>query len=313
MFKQVIVGVDQHQGGRDAIALAKLLVASDGELTLAHVYLGDPTLTRPSGSTFGAGERKRGRELLTAVRDESGVDAKLLCTASSSVGRGLHEVVEAQGADLLAVGSCQRSFVGRVLVGDDTRDALNGAPCAIAVAPFGYSQHSAVTSEIGVGYNGSPESVHALAVARQLAAEQGARVSAFEVVLLSDYPFGPDSGPVDTAISAFVDQARARIAALGDIEPHAGYGWSRRGTGAVRRLGRPAHCGLPRLRPDRPARSRQHLPAAHAHRAMSAARAVPRGTTTRSGQRKCRHGRGRGRLAASAHVNLALLRRLAKR
>jgi nucleotide-binding universal stress UspA family protein len=109
-------------------------------------------------------------------------------------------------------------------VGDDTRDALNGAPCAIAVAPFGYSQHSAVTSEIGVGYNGSPESVHALAVARQLAAEQGARVSAFEVVLLSAYPFGPASGPVDTAISAFVDQARARIAALGDIEPHAGYG-----------------------------------------------------------------------------------------
>jgi len=139
MFKQVIVGVDQHQGGRDAITLRKLLVASDGELTLAHVYLGDPTLTRPSGGTFGAGERKRGRELLTAVRDESGVDAKLLCTASSSVGRGLHEVVEAQGADLLVVGFCQRSFIGRVLVGDDTRDALNGAPCAIAVAPFGYS------------------------------------------------------------------------------------------------------------------------------------------------------------------------------
>lgn len=205
MFKQVIVGVDEHQGGRDAMALAKLLVASDGELTLAHVYLGDPTLIRPSGGTFGAGERKRSRELLTAARDESGVEAKLLCTASSSVGRGLHELVEAQGADLLVVGSCQRSFIGRVLVGDATRDALNGAPCAIAVAPFGYSQHSAVTSEIGVGYNGSPESVHALAVARQLAAEQRARVSAFEVVLLSAYPFGPDSGPVDTAISAFVD------------------------------------------------------------------------------------------------------------
>jgi nucleotide-binding universal stress UspA family protein len=224
MFKQVMVGVDEHQGGRDAIALAKLLVASDGELNVAHVYLGDPTLVRPSGGTFGDGERKRGRELFTAVRDESGVDAKLLCTASSSVGRGLHEVVEAQGADLLVVSSCQRSFIGRALVGDDTRDALNGAPCAIAVAPFGYSQHSAVTSKIGVGYNGSPESVHALSVARELASEHGARVSAFEVVLLSDYPFGPDSGPVDTAISAFVDQARARIAAFGDIEPHAGYG-----------------------------------------------------------------------------------------
>lgn len=32
MFKQVTVGVDEHQGGRDAIALAELLVASAARL-----------------------------------------------------------------------------------------------------------------------------------------------------------------------------------------------------------------------------------------------------------------------------------------
>ncbi len=224
MFRQVVVGVDEHQGGRDAIALAKLLVAKDGELTLAYVYLGDPTPVRGSRAAFEAAEGERGLELLAAARDQADVEARLLCVASWYVGRGLHELVEAQGADLLVVGSCRRCLIGRVLVGDDTRDALNGTPCAVAVAPFGYSEHSALTNKIGVGYNGSPESRHALAVARQLAAERGARVSAFEVVLLSDYPFGPDSGPIDRAISAFVDQARARVAALGDIEPHAGYG-----------------------------------------------------------------------------------------
>ena len=36
MFKRIVVGVDEHEGGRDAIALAKNLLASDGELTLAH-------------------------------------------------------------------------------------------------------------------------------------------------------------------------------------------------------------------------------------------------------------------------------------
>ena len=29
MFKRIVVGVDEHEGGRDAIALAKTLLASD--------------------------------------------------------------------------------------------------------------------------------------------------------------------------------------------------------------------------------------------------------------------------------------------
>jgi nucleotide-binding universal stress UspA family protein len=37
MFKQIVVGVDEHEGGRDAIALAKNLLARDGELTLSYV------------------------------------------------------------------------------------------------------------------------------------------------------------------------------------------------------------------------------------------------------------------------------------
>ena len=41
MFEQIVVGVDGREGGRDAVALAKLLVAADGELTLVHVVPGD--------------------------------------------------------------------------------------------------------------------------------------------------------------------------------------------------------------------------------------------------------------------------------
>ena len=41
MFKQIVVGVDGRAGGHDAIALARLLVAAGGELTLAHVVSGD--------------------------------------------------------------------------------------------------------------------------------------------------------------------------------------------------------------------------------------------------------------------------------
>jgi nucleotide-binding universal stress UspA family protein len=138
---------------------------------------------------------------------------------SPSVGRGLHELAERHGADLLVVGSTRRSLFGRVLVGDNTRDALNGAPCAVAVAPAGYAERPVALLEIGVGYDGGPESTHALAVARELAKALGAKVSAFEAVLL---PFeGRGTGE---AIGELVDAARQRIAALDDVEPHAAYG-----------------------------------------------------------------------------------------
>jgi nucleotide-binding universal stress UspA family protein len=226
VFERVIVGVDEHTRGRDAVALAKRLVATNGALVLAHVVLGE--LSAVPGGGFEASERQRALELLGAARDEAKIDTELLLTRSPSPGRGLHELAELEHADLLVVGSTGRGLLGRVLIGDDTRDALNGAPCAVAIAPLGYAERQAPLSEIGVAYNGSPDSEHALAVARELAAETGARVSAFEAVSLPAYMFGgaaaPAAAPLGDVINASVDLARERIAALGDVEPHAAYG-----------------------------------------------------------------------------------------
>jgi nucleotide-binding universal stress UspA family protein len=41
MFKHIVVGVDGHEGGRDAVALARLLLAGGGKLTLAYVVARD--------------------------------------------------------------------------------------------------------------------------------------------------------------------------------------------------------------------------------------------------------------------------------
>lgn len=219
MWRHVLVGVNEQPGGRDAIALGKDLLTEGGELTLAHVHLSEAKPTRGSNPDFDAAERQRSRELLEAARTESGVDAALAWTGSPSVGRGLHELAERLGADLLVVGSNSYGLLGRVMIGDDTRDALNGAPCAVAVAPAAYSERPVHWREIGVGYDGSPESEHALEVAREMASELGAKVSAFQAVSL---PFsGPGAGEV---IPQLVENARTRIAALGDVEPHAAYG-----------------------------------------------------------------------------------------
>jgi nucleotide-binding universal stress UspA family protein len=223
MFNNVIVGVDGAEGGRDAVALAQALVAGDGQLTLAHVYSGHGFIY-PSGAVDAAVDREAARKLLTRARSEAEVDADLRWRASSSPGRGLHELCEAADADLLVVGSSRRGLLGRVLIGDDTRSALNGAPCAIAIAPSGYVRQPALMREIGVGFDGSPESLHAVEVARVLAVESGTKLSAFEAVSIPTYAFVGGVVPIDDTPELLVEDARRKIADLGDVEPHAAYG-----------------------------------------------------------------------------------------
>lgn len=223
MFKQIVVGVDGRAGGRDAIALAKVLVTEGGELTLAHVVPGDAHAYRGASAAYEAPEAERAEALLETVREETGVEAHLRWRGASSVGRGLHELCELIGADLVTVGSSRRGLLGRVLIGDDTSAALNGAPCSIAIAPTNYAPQPGAMREIGVGYDGSPESEHALSVARILAGASGAKLSALEAVSLpSDAFLGP--GAIDNTPQRLLEDARGRIAALGDVEPHAAYG-----------------------------------------------------------------------------------------
>jgi nucleotide-binding universal stress UspA family protein len=154
MFRNVLVGVDRHLDDRDAVAL----------------------------------------ELLTAARDRARVSADLRYVESSSAGRGLHELAEPIGPDLLVVGSSGRGLLGRVLLADDTREAvngeaLNGVPCAVAIAPSGYALKPVSIRVIGVAYDGSADSEHAVSVAMVLATELGARLSGCEAIALPVYTF----------------------------------------------------------------------------------------------------------------------------
>jgi nucleotide-binding universal stress UspA family protein len=223
MFKNVVVAIADRETGPDAIKLAKRLGAETAQLTLGHVYAGDERVWRGSNADYDASARARAAELLDAVRQATGVEARTRVVGASSVGHGLHEIADSAGADLLVVGSSRRGLLGRVLLGDDTRDALNGAPCAIAIAPQGYAARGVHASEIGVGYNGSVESQHALEVARALAKEWAVKLSAFETVSLPSYMFAGGMALIEEPLDDLVAEARARLQALG-VEGHAAYG-----------------------------------------------------------------------------------------
>jgi nucleotide-binding universal stress UspA family protein len=182
MFRNVIVGVDQHSEGRDAIALAVRLAAPGATLTLAHIYTGFYAVS-PEVLAWVDEERKESETFLHDLLARTGVTAEGISLGAESVGEGLHRLAQRHHADLLVIGTTRHGVAGRVLIGDDARSALNGAPCAVACAPLGYAGDEAdPTATIGVGYDGTPESDHALAVARELATAAGATVEALHVV-----------------------------------------------------------------------------------------------------------------------------------
>jgi nucleotide-binding universal stress UspA family protein len=225
VFENVLVGVEGRTGGHDAIALAQRLVDESGRLTLVHVRSGLLHPLRAVTPALAAEQSEDSERLLAAERDEAGVQAELVSVLAGRPGAGLHEQAEAQAADLIVVGSSSRGLVGRAMLGNDTRAALNGAPCAVAIAARGYAEHPFPLAKIGVAYNGSAEAEEALATARRLAAPDRAELSALEVVSIPSYAF---TGLVPPAfgetVDIMLDEANERMGALDGVSARAVYG-----------------------------------------------------------------------------------------
>ena len=220
MFSNVVVGVKELEAGRDALCLARALASANGNLTLAHVQLVAPKPAPDSGAAGAAARRRDALERLEGLRDESQLDAEVVCGEARSVRRGLHDMACARGADLLVIVASRGDEIYRDLVGDDARDLLDNPPCEVAVAPVGYSARRASLRAIGVAYDRSPGSDRLLAVARTLAADRHATPSAFHAVSGLHVR---DPWHFEESIDDEVAQARDRIEELG-VEAHAEYG-----------------------------------------------------------------------------------------
>ncbi|MBV9050347.1 MAG: universal stress protein [Solirubrobacterales bacterium] len=225
MFEKLLVGVDGRQGGHDAIALARLLAAPGAAVTFGHVY-DLPTAVGRAAALALPSEVEAAEQLLDREAALADLLAEPAAIQDSSVGRGLHRLAEQRGAELLVVGSCHRGMLGRVFLGDDTSRALNGAPCAVAIAPRGYAVSGSHPFErIGVGCDVSPETVTALQVARALGARHGSTIRALSVVSLQSIPYGeliPEQWP-KIAGPMLLDELH-RLSRLEGVEGDATYG-----------------------------------------------------------------------------------------
>ena len=222
MFENVLVGVDGRPTGRDAITLASQLRHEGGKLTLAHVHRAELNPWHAASPGLMEEERNEARRLLERERAEAAVEAELLTIVAMSPGRSLHVQAETQRADLLVVGSCHRGVFGRAMLGDDTRAALNGAPCAVAIASRGLAEHPTPIARVGVAYDWSPESKAALKTAREVAAPTRASISVMEVVSMTAYAYaGFAAAATQADIDDRLEKARVGLGELDGVEGRA--------------------------------------------------------------------------------------------
>jgi nucleotide-binding universal stress UspA family protein len=178
MYRTIVVGCNGYERGRGAVSLAHAIAsATDARLFLVGVHH-NPPLPPPEGYVAGRHQLERA---LRAVRDELAPEAVIQVEADLSPAHALRQVAEAEGADLLVVGSRHRRRLQHIVDSDHAMQVLHGAPCAVAVAPDPIAPR-AVLRRIGVGIDATPESRIALRMARELAMRSGASLWLHAVV-----------------------------------------------------------------------------------------------------------------------------------
>ena len=128
MFKNVVVGVDGSEGGRNPVALARRLVDSNGELTLGRVR---PRRLQPAPTP-----------------DEDAVLENMLAEARAEIaafgdvrprvayGRPADELaLYSDSLDLLVVGSRSYGPLGRLMHGATSQQLARNCRCPLLVLP----------------------------------------------------------------------------------------------------------------------------------------------------------------------------------
>lgn len=194
MYRKILVGYDGNERSRDALALARGLAAIDGaELVLMSALELDPLATPADAYERATAEAEY--KLAASAREILGETRfRLRIVGGVAAPRALSEVAADERADVIVLGSTHRGGLGRVLPGSVGERLLNGAPCAVLVAPAGFAERGKLSIQtIGVGYDGREQGSHAREVAARLAEELNATLTTITV--------GDDEGdPADVLV-----------------------------------------------------------------------------------------------------------------
>lgn len=193
MYSKIVVGYDESDQSKDALALGKQIADATGaELILSRVFVLHPMM-RGGIDPIGADDEGELARQVDAAASAAGAMSQNV--ESMSPARGLHELAEEIGADLLVVGSSRHGKLGQTVLGNVAVALMHGSPCAVAVAPQGYRESGTrELSAIVVGYDGSPESELALESACELTRATGAPLKLVSVAQPPPIIYGKSGG-----------------------------------------------------------------------------------------------------------------------
>jgi len=219
VFSRVLVGIDGSEESREAARQAAKV--TDGELTLLSVY--DIASALVGGTGFGVPvyydedvQRTSAENGLRHARDDVEAASPTVKIAKGVAWDALIDEAERQENTLIAVGSHGRGRMAGIVMGSVATEMIHKAPCSVLVAR---KRSDAFPHKIVVGIDGSPQSLAAYAVARDLAEQ-------FETELVPVRAHGRkqvDRGVVDRFVGHFREElsdepVTALIAASADAD-----------------------------------------------------------------------------------------------
>jgi nucleotide-binding universal stress UspA family protein len=174
-----LVGLTADRGGRDALALGRML-ARTGDVTLTVCIVlpevwGHPSLARVDAE-YAAFLKQYAEDTIAEAREFVGdtVQAEYVSTSARTASEGLMTTAVQTDADLVVLGSARHGPFGRFAVGSVTNEMLHTAPVPVVLTPRGYSPASdARLRRVTCAFAGSTRSRTAFDAAVQLSKRHG--------------------------------------------------------------------------------------------------------------------------------------------
>jgi nucleotide-binding universal stress UspA family protein len=169
-----LVGLTADRGGRDALALGRMLARS-GDVTLIVCMVlpeiwGHPSLARVDAE-YASFLARHAEDTIAEAREFIGdeVRAEYLSTSARTATEGLITTASQADAALVVLGSARHGPFGRFAVGSVTNEILHTAPVPVVLAPRGYSPpFEARLRRVTCAFAGSTRSRTAFDAAAQL-------------------------------------------------------------------------------------------------------------------------------------------------
>jgi nucleotide-binding universal stress UspA family protein len=195
MERSVVSAFDPDAGDRAPVALGRVAAeALAARLLVVVVHPGGSVPDRFARQEH-APERAGILAGMRATLPRAGVEVRELAAPSPSA--GLHAVMAAERPVLAVLGSSRAGAHGSVALGRTSERVVDGAPCAVAVAPKEHA--SRPLARIAVAVLPSPEGREALRAATRLAAAAGATLHA--VMVLAGTPGVDEAREIARAVA----------------------------------------------------------------------------------------------------------------